>query len=354
MAELGKYMKSMGQKALVLWGPNAHKLFEKQIQAALDAEGIELVSCEFSGQCDKGQVEAGLAKAKAEGVDLAIGVGGGKAMDLVKAIAVPLKLGVVCVPTLASTDAATSAFTVYYDEDGLMVGWDIWPYNPDLVLVDTKVIADAPVKWFKIGIADGLATWLEAEASHKGRYPTFSGGVATMAALAFAKLCYDTLLEFGVDASRDVENHVVTPAVERVVEANTLLSGIGWESGGVASAHAVGLASGAFGDARHYSHGERVSFGIVTQMCLDEDICVTQRNQIVDFLVSLDLPVTLEEIGLGGLSPDELMKFAEALTGEGQITHNHVFKVSAFDMYSAMVAADALGRSRKSVSNYKE
>ena len=43
----------------------------------------------------------------------------------------------------------------------------------------------------------------------------------------------------GVAAARDVEVDALTPALERVVEANTLLSGLGFESGGLCIAHAV-------------------------------------------------------------------------------------------------------------------
>ena len=61
-----------------------------------------------------------------------------------------------------------------------------------------------------------------------------------MAAMAIARLCFDTLLEHGLEAKRDVEHKVVTPAVEKVVEANVLLSGLGFESGGLATAHMIG------------------------------------------------------------------------------------------------------------------
>ena len=65
------------------------------------------------------------------------------------------------------------------------------------------------------------------------------GGLSTQSALALAKLCYRTLLADGADALRSVQAQVVTPALERLVEANTLLSGIGFESSGLAAAHAI-------------------------------------------------------------------------------------------------------------------
>ncbi len=350
LAELGKYVAPLGKRALVAWGPVSSKMFAEPVEKSLKEHEIELISFEFSGECDKGQINLGVEKVKAENVDVVIGVGGGKAIDLAKAVAMGTGIHMVSVPTIASNDAPTSAATVYYTEDGLMEGWDIWPFNPDLVLVDTRIIANAPVRWLVSGIADGLATWFEAEAAYKGRRQALAGGVATLAAMNLAHLCYDTLMEYGVDAKRDVEKHVVTPAVERVVEANILHSGLGFESGGVASAHAVGNGLTMLECARKYSHGERVAFGIVSQLCLDEDILAEERLEVVDFLVALGLPVTFEELDMGNTTDEELMQLAETLVDPGQITHNHVFTVTAFDMYSAMVAADALGRSRKALA----
>ena len=121
-------------------------------------------------------------------------------------------------------------------------------------------------------------------------------------------------------------------------------------SGGVASAHAVANGLTMLEATKPYSHGEKVAFGIVTQLCLDEDIEDAERLEVVDFMVALGLPVTLEELGIGDISSEELMKLAEAFSGEGQITHNHVFTVTPFDMYSALVAADTLGHSRRALA----
>ncbi len=59
-----------------------------------------------------------------------------------------------------------------------------------------------------------------------------------MSAYALAKLCFDTILEYGERRQR-LHMHQVTPALEHVIEANTLLSGLGFESGGLAAAHAI-------------------------------------------------------------------------------------------------------------------
>jgi glycerol dehydrogenase len=347
LADIGKYITPLGKRALVAWGPVVSEKFGALVEKSLKDHGIESVAFTFSGECDRGQIGRGIEKARAENVDIVIGIGGGKAIDLAKAVAMNVKARLASVPTIASNDAPTSAATVYYTEDGVMEGWDLWPVNPDLVLVDTLVIVQAPVRHLVSGMGDGLCTWYEAEAAFKGRRTALAGGLATMAALNLARLCGDTLLEYGVDAKRDCEKHVVTPAVEKVIEANTLLSGLGFESAGVAAAHAIGNGMTMRPSTRAYSHGERVAFGLETQLCLDDDITVETRLKAVDFMVAVGLPVTFEEVGLGGVTQGELMQMAEAFCGPGQITHNHVFTVTPYDMYSALVAADALGHSRK-------
>jgi glycerol dehydrogenase len=238
--EIGKYIAPLGKRALVIWGPAGSEIFAEPVERSFKEHDVELVSFRFSGECDHGQVGLGVDKAKAEKAEVIVAIGGGKAIDLGKAVAMGVGAKLASVPTIASNDAPTSAATVYYTEDGDFQGWDIWPVNPDLVLVDTQVIVNAPVRWLVSGMGDGLCTWYEAEAAFKGRRTALAGGVSTMAALNLAKLCGDTLLAHGVDAKRDCERHVVTPAVEKVVEANTLLSGLGFESAGVASAHAIG------------------------------------------------------------------------------------------------------------------
>jgi glycerol dehydrogenase len=350
LQDIGKYVAPLGSRALVVWGPTGSRLFAEPVEHSMKEYDIELISFVFAGECNRSQVELGGEKARASSAQVVVGLGGGKAMDLAKAVAMEVDARLVTVPTIASTDAPTSAITVYYSPDGRIEDADIWPRSPNLVLVDTQVIVQAPVRWFVSGIGDGLATWFEAAAAYKERCEALSGGVATQAALALARLCHETLIEYGIDAVRDCAQHIVTPAVERVVEASTLLSGLGFESAGLATAHTIGHGLTLFDQAKAYSHGEKVAFGLATQLCLDEDIRPGERLDVFDFLVAIGLPVTLEELGLGGISTEALMEFAKAMCAAEEFTHNHVFAVTPFDLYSAMVAADRLGHSRRALT----
>jgi glycerol dehydrogenase len=225
--------------------------------------------------------------------------------------------------------------------------FNCWPFNPDIVLVDTEVIAKGPARAFAAGMGDALSTWLEAEASYKTRAGTLAGGVATRAALAIARLGFDTLLEYGVEALRAVELGVVTPAVEKVVETNVLHSGLGFESGGLATAHMVANPLSNFPECKGLMHGEKVAFGVVTQMCLDEDTDQDELRDVVDFLISIGLPVTFADLNLEGITRDRLRVVGQACASEGSLCHNHCFQVTEESAVDAMLAADGVGRIRK-------
>ncbi len=347
--EAGKFIAPLGKKVLVVWDSLVSKLFSERLDASIKKADAEMFSFVFSGECSKNQKDIGIQKAQAVKADVVVGVGGGKAIDMAKAIAYNTDARMVSLPTIASNDAPTSSCSVYYTDEGVLDGFDVWSRNPDMVLADTQIIADAPVRWLISGIGDALATWFEAEAAFKGRRPAFAGGIPTMTAMSLARLCYETLMAYGVDAKMDAENHVVTPALEKIIEANILLSGIGWESGGLATAHTLGNGLSILECTHPYSHGEKVALGLVTQLCLDDDVDPQERLDVIDFMVEVGLPVTFAELGMDKLSKEELMQAAITLTEPGNFVHNHVFPVTAVDLYNAMVKADVLGSARKNL-----
>jgi glycerol dehydrogenase len=134
---------------------------------------------------------------------------------------------VAIAPTIASTDAPCSALSVIYTDAGEFDRYLLLPNNPDRVIVDTKIVAGAPARLLAAGIGDALATWFEARACSRSGATTMAGGQCTQAALALAELCFNTLIEEGEKAMLAAEQHVVTPALERIIEANTYLSGVG-------------------------------------------------------------------------------------------------------------------------------
>ncbi|MHC4180874.1 MAG: dehydroquinate synthase/iron-containing alcohol dehydrogenase family protein, partial [Planctomycetota bacterium] len=226
-------------------------------------------------------------------------------------------------------------------------GFECWPFNPDIVLVDSRVIANGPIRAFVAGMGDALATWLEAEAAYKTRAANLGGGVSTTAAMALARLCYETLMEYGLEAKRAVEQHALTPAVEKVIEANVLLSGLGFESGGLATAHMIANALPSFPECKNLMHGEKVGFGVVSQLCLDDEVDVDEMYAIVDFEIAVGLPVCFTDLKLENVTRGRLQPIGDVCAGEGSLCANHPFDVTADGVIDAMIAADALGRERK-------
>ncbi len=355
LGELGMYLKILGQKALVLWDAPVAGIVGDTVRTSLAGAGLDLVEVEFRGEATAGERARVREIAQSAGADISVGIGGGKVLDVAKAVAVDLKICMVTCPTIASNDSPTSAASVWYDDDHNFIGFDCWPFNPDLVLVDTQVVAGGPVRAFVAGMGDALSTWIEAEAAFKSRAQNIAGGHPTMAAMTLARLCFETLLEHGLDAKRDVELKVVTPAVEKVVEANVLLSGLGFESGGLATAHMVGnlLSNVPECQKKGLMHGEKVGFGIVAQLCLDDEFDVDEKQAIVDFEIAIGLPVTFEELNLKDITRERLHPIGEACAGEGSLCRNHPFPVTAEDIVDAMIAADALGRRRRQLRQCK-
>jgi glycerol dehydrogenase len=347
LCELGAYLAILGKRPLVLWDDCVKGLVGGTVLESLLAAGLSVVDVAFRGDSTKDEAQRVAQIARDEKADIIVAIGGGKTLDTGKAAAVWAGTKMATVPTIASNDSPTSAATVWYDAAGNCVGFDCWPFNPDLVLVDSQVIANAPVRAFVAGMGDALSTWIEAEAAYKARATNLGGGLPTMAAMSIARLCYETLMKYGIEAKRAVEQHVVTPAVEKVIEANVLLSGLGFESGGLATSHAIANALPSLPECKHLMHGEKVGFGIISQLCLDEDADPDEVYAIVDFEIAIGLPVTFAALNLSGVTREKLRIIGEICAAQGSLCENHPFAVTADSIIDAMIAADALGATRQ-------
>jgi glycerol dehydrogenase len=353
LRELGSYLKLLGRRPMIVWDECVKGIVGQAVLASIAEAGLEAVEVMFQGEATAAERARVAQIAREAKVDISVGIGGGKILDIGKAAAVDCGLRMVTCPTIASNDSPTSAASVWYNEQGDFVGFDCWPFNPDIVMVDSAVVAGAPVRPFVAGMGDALSTWIECEAAYQSRAANIAGGQPTMAALAIARLCYDTLLEYGREAKRDLEQKLVTPAVEKVIEANVLLSGLGFESGGLATAHMIGNLLSNQPQCKRFMHGEKVGFGIVAQLCLDDAMPVARKHLIVDFEIDIGLPVTLADLKLDTAPRAQIRALAEACAAEGSLCHNHAFAVTADDVFDAIYAADALGRERKQVKGIR-
>ncbi|TQR96667.1 glycerol dehydrogenase [Paenibacillus ottowii] len=336
----GQYVKPLGHTALVIADKLVWEIAADRVVKSLEQADITTIKVEFQGEASKNEVNRIADEGRSNKVDIVIGVGGGKTLDTAKAVNELLGSSVVIVPTTASTDAPTSALSVLYTDEGAFDTYSFFSKNPSLILVDTKVISQAPPLFLSSGIADAMATWVEARAVIEARATTMAGGLPTLAAEAIASKCEEVLFDYGLQAYESVKRKVVTPALEAVVEANTLLSGLGFESGGLAGAHAIHNGFTVLeGDIHHLTHGQKVAFGTLVQLALEKRP-LTEVERYIDFYLKLDLPVTLEDIKLKEASREDLYRVAQAATKEGETAHNLPFAVTADDVLDAILAAD--------------
>ncbi|MDR3590462.1 MAG: glycerol dehydrogenase [Negativicutes bacterium] len=346
ITELGEQIKRLGRKSLVMGGKTGLASVKPSIEESFAASGVDVRFEVFGGECSQQEIRRIIGIVKDSGCDVIVGAGGGKALDTAKAAGYYLKLPVAIVPTIAATDAPCSALSVIYTQEGVFESYLLLPRNPDLVLVDTDIVAKSPVRLFISGMGDALATWFEADACAKAFAGNLPGGLSTTAALSLARLCYDILIQYGFQAKLAVENGVATEAVEKVVEANTLLSGLGFESSGLAAAHAIHNGFTVLEETHHAYHGEKVAFGTLVQMIM-ENRSREELEEVIGFCNEVGLPVTLADIGVTAVTEAEIRKVAEASCATGETIHNEPFVVTPALVYAAILAADALGKNCK-------
>lgn len=336
-------MKNFGKTFLILASDSGMKRTRTIVENSFDGTDSKLIFEVFNKECCRKEINRLIKVVEDNRCECIIGIGGGKLLDTAKAVSYYAHIPVVIVPSIASTDAPCSALSVIYTEDGVFEEYLILPKNPEIVIMDTKIIANAPSRLLVAGMGDALATYFEARACKKSNAKNMAGLHPSKSAYALAKLCYETLLEDGLKAKLSVENKVVTPAVENIVEANTYLSGVGFESGGLAAAHAIHNGFTVLKQCHHLYHGEKVAFGTIVQLVM-ENSPIDEIEEVVDFCISVGLPVTLSQMGINNIVPEEIMEAAKASCAKGETIYNMPFEVTPEAVYAAILTADSIGK----------
>jgi glycerol dehydrogenase len=348
VVELPALVRLFGNHGLILASPTVHKCVLPESGIDLNANGL-LVE-QFGGECSERELSRVVTIIREKNVDVLVGMGGGKTIDTAKIAADRAAVPILIVPTIASTDAPCSGCAVLYSEQGVFERVCYQKSNPDAVLVDTAIIAKAPVRFLVAGMGDALSTWFEANSCHRTQSRNECGGLGMPTSLSLARLCYDTLLHYGVPARIACERHLVTPAFERIIEANTLLSGLGFESGGLASAHSVHNGLTALEETHAYYHGEKVAFGVLTGLQLI-DAAPEETDIVFSFCEAVGLPTTLAQLGLSNFDHSKLTAVAEKACTPNEGIHHEAGEIPPQKVLQAMLAANAIGEYRKNHAN---
>lgn len=345
LSSFSTYAKPLGSKFLVIASKSVMGIAQNKIGNSLKEAGAAAEYAMFGGECSHAEIDRLIASGKQMSADCIVGIGGGKLLDAAKGAAYKMRLPVIAIPTVAATDAPCSALSVVYTEDGVFQEYMWLPANPNIVMVDSEVVCNAPARFLVAGLGDALATYFEARAVKNSDSDTCAVaaiGKQSISAFALAELCYNTLLADGLRAKLSVEAGAVTKALENIIEANILLSGIGFESGGLAGAHSIHNGLTVLPQTHEAYHGEKVAFGTLAQLVM-ENSPTEEINTVLDFCYSVGLPVTLRQIGLENASGEDLRKVADATAVEGETIHTMPFKVTSDTVLAGLKAANAIG-----------
>ncbi len=372
LAQIGEHLEGMGiSNPLVIGGPTALSVCRETMTRSMNDKGIGSQFVEFGGECTFAEIERIRDACVSGSHDAIIACGGGKVLDTgrtassgnaVNAGVVPPEMiegigaNVPCiqVPTIAATDAPTAKVSVIYNPKGEFETFLVFQANPAMVFVDTQVIANAPTETLVSGMGDALSTYFEAAMSYRTGSPVLAGGLSTRTAQMMARFAFDTLMEYGYQAMLEAENNIPGQALEAVVEANILLSGLGYESGGLAAAHAIALSWTRVYDLFdvHPTHGQFVAFSTLAQLMM-EGRNADFLDDIYEFCTGVGLPTTLEALGLKEVNMEAIRMVAEDASKNVLITsmpraaaapdENGAF-YDPNEIFNALMAADGYGR----------
>ena len=331
---------SLGSRPLIVAGESTLAISRKNLQSVLETQQLHPVQASYSPDCCEASLKSLQKQAKEHKADVIIGVGGGKALDTAKLVAHQLQLPVVTIPTSGATCAAWSALSNVYSEDGAFL-YDVGLSRcPDLLILDYDLIKTAPQRTLIAGIGDAIAKWYEASVSSGHLQDTL-----LIAAVQHARVLRDILLQKSTAALKEPGSEVW----REVVDASVLLAGVVGGLGGAqcrtVAAHAVH--NGLTHISGHGSiHGEKVAFGILVQLRLEEmlqgnQLAASARQQLLKFYTEIGLPQKLSDLGLGNITLGELQTAAEIALVPNSDIHRLPFKVAPEQLMAAMVSTTA-------------
>lgn len=278
---------------------------------SFDAAGVDVGILPCTGDVTRKNIADHVGRLADRHRDVVVGIGGGKALDLAKGVAIDLGAAMITCPTIASNDGPTARVLAIYNDDHVLCELGSLDFNPSCVVVDTELISRAPVQFLISGIGDAIAKKYEAQGCLAGTGNTMQGTRPLGIGSIVASGCYEVLARHAVEAVKSVAHAELTPAVESVIEAVVLMSGIGYENGGLSIAHCMtrGLMAGR--GTRSMLHGYHVAYGLLVQLALEQHRAEVVE-EVTDLLRAVGLPTSLAEMGMRDATAEEIRELAVA------------------------------------------
>ncbi len=307
LANTGFEAAKLGKKALIIAGERAWAATEGKVEKSLNEAGFPFILSIYGGQNTYERAKEHALQALASGCDLIIGVGGGRIMDQSKAAAhFAGDLPVLLIPTSIATCAAFAPLSVMYTAEGASLGSLRYDHEVSAVVMDMDVICKEPPRYAASGIMDGMAKMIEIQ-NGRSRILLDEVSIGLFTAYTLADMAYAIYEKEAHQACRDIAEGKLTKAVEDIAYLNVavagIVSGVSKGFGQTALGHETYELVRTFftEEAKDYLHGEIVAIGDCLQLAFNGH--PEQIPAFQEFMRSMDMPLTLRDIGIDPESP---------------------------------------------------
>ncbi len=341
LAQMGETIASFGRRPLIVGGEASLIPLMSQLQSGFEATGLQAQSVSYRPDCSELTLDVLQQAYDSHSADFVIATGGGKSLDAAKLLAFKQGAAIVTIPSCGATCAAWTALSNIYTDEGAF-RYDVGLLRcPDLLILDYDLVSTAPARTLVAGIGDAIAKWYEASISSGTSTQTF-----VIAAVQQARVLHDLLLEHSIEALANPGGDVW----RNVVDATVLLAGVSGGIGGAqcrtVAAHAVHNGLTQLPQSHGILHGEKVAFGILVQLRLEEMIqgstlAQASRQRLLSFYDAIGLPKSLADLGLGAVSVEDLKIAATFACNPGSDIHHLPFKVNPDQVVEAMISTVA-------------
>lgn len=304
---LGGEVARLGKKALVIAGPRAWDATQGKAAQSLTDAGVAYELSIYAGQNTYERAKEHALQALTTGCGVIVGVGGGRIMDQAKAAAhFAGDLPVVQVPTSIATCAAYAPLSVMYTAEGASLGSLRYDHEVNAIVMDMDVVSKAPSRYAASGIMDGMAKMIEIQ-NGRSEIKLDEVSIGLFTAYTIAEMAYRVYEKEAHQACQDIADGKLTKAVEDIAYLNVAVMGI-------ISGASKGFGQTALGhetyelvrthftkEASPYLHGEIVAIGDCLQFAFNGH--PEQVAPFRDFMRSMNMPLTLQDIGIDPTSP---------------------------------------------------
>jgi glycerol dehydrogenase len=306
---LGSLVDTYGKRALIVWSKTARKVTQAEVIESLGVERINYMEYLFEGYPTFKKAEEIAELAREKDIEVLIAIGGGRVIDVTKAAGDISLLPVASVPTIAATCAAWAALSVLYTDEGNFDQFRHNKHSPKLIVADTQILADAPIRYLRAGVVDTLAKWYETAVYHGNSFSYLNS-------VNSARLAFDFLNEEAEKVIEDAEVNKADENTAKAVDAILFLAGnVGSYVGEKAYsgfAHPFYHSSRIIKETRGTLHGELVAFGLIMQAVLEK-----KRKEEIQAIVrkfrELKVAFTLEEIGISDQTDRKLQIISDRI-----------------------------------------